>query len=510
MPEVAPGLVAVFDAVGPELALILSACAFFTIAAFSRAPENPDDRKGVRDAWGWIALAAIMLATYFWIPQRHDSLVGDAASLLRLDSLAWFVKGAAFFGGALLVLVGWKRVPLSHAGEYYGSLLCALAGLSFIGMANDLVALFLALELVSIPTYVLLYLSKPDRAGHEATTKYFLLSIFSSAIVLFGLGYLYGMCGSTNLEVIRAALQGRQAAQSPELLMLALVLSIAGLGFRITAVPFHFYAPDVFEGTTPTMASFLSYVPKVAGFAALFRLIAGVVLLPDAAAAHSAGLPSTQIGFVVAILAVLTMFVGNVLALVQSDIRRLFAYSGVAHGGYMLVALSVGQPNPLAVSGAHAVWFYMIAYGAMTIGALAVISCLSDQGRPIRSLDDLRGLYRTQPYLAVTMAIFLFSLIGLPPSAGFLGKLQIFLALVGDRSSTFAILAGIVALNAAIGAWYYLRLLTSIFSPPRDADPPHAGPVNDAPGLVAVGLCAAISLGLFFYPRILLDMLAGI
>jgi NADH-quinone oxidoreductase subunit N len=490
--------------VAPELMLLAGACVFFFASAFARAYlPNRRDREERASAWASCCLAVLLLATALWVPQYSLRADSPAANMIRFDVMAWYVKGLSLAAGGLVTLLSWKRVAPSLGGEYYACLMLAVAGLNFIGMANDLVGLFLALELVSIPTYVLLYLAKSDREGQEATMKYFLLSAFSSAVFVYGVTFLYGICGSTNLDVLRASMMGAEAASMKELLLLAVVLVVAGLSFRITAVPFHFYAPDVFAGTSVPMAAFLSFAPKVAGFAALFRLVAGVMLAPPESLQAGFGPPSLELATMMGVLAAATMFAGNMIALVQTDVRRILAYSGVAHGGYMLLALSVGQPVELAVPAVQAVMFYLTAYGAMTIGAFAVLNAAAPQGSAIETVDELRGLYRRQPVLAAAMALFLFSLIGLPPTAGMMGKLQILLALWSKSSATFWFLAALLAVNAAIAAAYYIRLLIAVFSGADVGD----GAERDIPSWIVVAICAALTLGLFFAPWIVNDAL---
>ena len=397
------------------------------------------------------------------------------ASPVSNSRLALFLKVLALAGGFVLVLTSWNEVSDHLAAEYHACVLLMTAGLCLTGAANDLITLFLALELISIPTYILLYLPRSDQRAEESAMKYFLLSIFSSALLLFGFSYLYGVAGTTNLTALSEALT-RPPAATGGLALTAMVLVTAGLGFKITAVPFHFYAPDVYQGTTPAAAAILAFVPKVAGFAALIRVFGFTIGL--------VGTPEVFVGQMLEgqglkllwILAAVTMTLGNVLALLQNDLKRLLAYSSVAHAGYMLVGLAAapllypGAP----VAGVEAVVFYLVAYGAMTIGAFAVITYLSTPQKPVEMVDDLDGLSVTHPGMALLLVLFLFSLIGMPLTAGFWGKLQLIfgamdvppgLAASGGSQSLlwFIILALITAVNAAIGGWYYLRIAAVMY-----------------------------------------------
>ena len=375
-----------------------------------------------------------------------------------------------------------------------------------------------------MPTYLFLLLPRRDAPAQEATLKYFLLSIFSSAIVLFGMSYLYGATGTTNLSGIHAAFSAAHiqpanpdvAVVKPfltdanPLVAVATVMLIAGLGFRLTAVPFHFYAPDVFQGAPTSAAAMLSFVPKIAGFVALLRLMVPATGAEQAISAWTMTPAATPLLWW---LAVATMFVGNLMALMQSDIRRLLAYSSVSHAGYMMVGLIVGMEhevqkagantNAHSVSGIGAMLFYLAVYGAMTLGTFAVLIAAAHTNKRVETFDDLSGLSRTSPALALLLAVFLFSLAGLPPTAGFLGKLNLFFAAWSQGSveglESYKWLAVILAINAALGAWYYLKIIGVMFL----REPIHRNQqdtVIDTPSLIAAGLCLVGTLGLFFLP----------
>ena len=330
-----------FGYVLPEVVLVATACALFLLAPFQRTAERRST-AGTRHGLGGLSLLALVFAAWLWLDGPPlEPPHGLWAGPFRGDQLAWFVRGLTLIIGAVLVLIGWNQFAAEEAGESHACLLLILAGVNLAAAANDLVGLFLALELVSIPTYVLLYLLRRTSAGQEATLKYFLLSIFSSAVLLYGFSFLYGAAGTTNLEAIREGLVKSAAAPQPVILAVALIAVVAGVGFRVTAVPFHFYAPDVFQGTHAAGAAMLSIVPKLAGFTVLLRLIS---ILPAPAAALGPGIVLSEI-LAPALwwLAVITMCVGNVLALWQTNVRRMLAYSSVAHGGYMLVGLTIAQ-----------------------------------------------------------------------------------------------------------------------------------------------------------------------
>jgi NADH-quinone oxidoreductase subunit N len=282
---------------------------------------------------------------------------------------------------------------------------------------------------------------------------------------------------------------------------IAMAFLVAGLSFRIAAVPFHFYAPDVFQGTTAANAALLSFVPKVVGFVALLRL------LPLSAATDDAGhwLADRETGLLLAALAIATMFVGNLMALRQSHLYRLMAYSSIAHAGYMLIGLTVGNMD-FAVGGSDAVLFYLAAYGLMTIGVFALLGAMSSADNPLQTDADLRGLSRSQPTVALLLAVCLLSLTGLPPTVGFFAKLNLFLAAWSEGTSMGRVLAIIMALNAAIAAWYYLRLVALMFLEP-DTQPATERRTISWSSLLAGVLCTAGTIVLFVAPQWVWDSL---
>jgi NADH-quinone oxidoreductase subunit N len=442
--------------IGPEIILLAATCLLF-LAGPLVVTDAGQAAPGLRHCWGFFSLLSIVVA---WVVWFGGSTVPSQGALFSIDDLAWYTRGLSLSAGIVLALILWNQVDDGHAAEAHACLLAILGGTNLVAAASDLVSLFLALELVSIPTYVILYLSRRDRAGREATVKYFLLSVFSAALVLYGMSWLYGASGTTNLAAIADVVRGTSPDGGVRMLQIAFALLLAGLAFRIAAVPFHFYAPDVFQGTTAANAALLSFVPKVVGFVALLRLIP----LTAAVQSDTGWLPDESARSLLALLAIVTMFVGNLMAMRQKQLYRLMAYSSVAHAGYMLIGLSVGDDGP--ASGTDAVLFYLAAYGLMTIGVFALLSVATNADRRAQFDEDLRGLAQTQFPIALLLAICLFSLTGLPPTAGFLGKLNLFLAAWSDGSRMGRGLAIAMALNAAIAAWYYLRLVTLMFLEP--------------------------------------------
>lgn len=482
--------------------------------------------------WGPVGLLSMAVAAVvlYLLPGSlgvDHQLTAEHPNVVVFDPLAQVSQFLALMVGTLFTgMVFRQQAEDDAAPEFYGLLLTLISGLMVVASANDLILLFLGLELISVPTYILIYLGKRDARCQEAAAKYFLLSILSAAVLLYGLSFLYGMTGSTNLTTIRSVLQQTYGSQPnviapiasvSKLGIVALVLIFAGLGFKLAAVPFHFYAPDVYQGTNSWNAGLLSVVPKIAGLIALIRIVSHTM-------AGYEGFGQT----VALILALVTMTAGNILALLQTNVRRMLAYSGVAHAGYMLVGIAVGfwdSWNPsfrldpvfgLPV-GIQAAIFYLIAYSIVSAGLFAVLVFLARPGKEVEHIEDLTGLWKSQPWLAVAAAIFLFSLAGIPPLPGFWGKLALFggaLSVRGDLSGaipypnpSFVVLAVVGMLNAAIAAVYYLRVVALMFlHDPLSTPQPRGG----RPAMAAVTLCAIATIAFGLQSRPVLTLLRDI
>jgi NADH-quinone oxidoreductase subunit N len=483
----------------PEILLIAVACLQFLIGPFLVTEGRPASRR-VGRAWAVISLMALLGAIGLWY--RFPSFA--SAGVVQSDSLAAFGRGLSILAGIVLVLINWDEIDEALSAEFHGVLLLIVAGVSLTAAANDLIVLFLALELVSIPTYVFLYLPRRAPAGAEATTKYFFLSIVSSAIMLYGFSFLYGAVGSTHLGAIHTALGHFPAAQSPSILLIAAACIVAGLSFRVTAVPFHFYAPDVFQGSHAGAAALLAFIPKVAGFLALYRIIhfenADQVLRTSAESLR------VWCETVFWLMAVASMIIGNVLALLQRDLKRLLAYSSIANAGYMLVGLAAGHQRS-TVGGMPALLFYLVAYGATISGVFGMLVLLKRGDRSVTTIDDLAGLSQTHPAAAAVLMLLLFSLTGLPPTGGFIGKLNLLMAAWSQQTTSAEILAVVLAINAAIAAGYYLRIVAAMYLRPTPAGV-DVRASEQLPAYLGVGLCVVVSVGLFFFPGPLWDVVA--
>jgi NADH-quinone oxidoreductase subunit N len=476
----------------PEILLIAIAVAIYMGSALRETQRG----------WNVVALVGVIAAgCTLAVVQNH---AGGGYALIQ-DNLALFARWLTLALALVYILMSFK--PLYHGGtpELFGSLLLVIAGTMLTAAAADLVLIFVSLELISIPTYILLYLGRRDALQQESATKYFYLSVLSSAVMLYGFSFLYGVAGTTNLQAIHDILS--QTDKLPQgfavFAKLATVLIIAGLSFRLTAVPFHFYAPDVYQGTTHANAALLSVIPKLAGLAILARIVFWA--MPDAE--HIAL-------WIIMTLAVLSMTFGNMLALWQDNLRRLMAYSSIAHAGYLLIGLAVALATGGAASnswdGIGAIMFYLCVYAAATLGAFAVFEHLGRHDRRLEGIDELAGLGRMKPAAAAMLAVFLFSLTGIPPLAGFWGKFQIFgsaLSVDAGANSTgqlhgwFIALAIIGVLNAAVSAAYYLRIVAVMYFRSPLGTPRAEGGLGS---WLAAVLCCLLTLGLSFYPAPLL------
>lgn len=505
MNELAANLLLTAKMLIPELIVLAGGTLLVLWSCFTRS-ESPEARRVVRQR-SLAASAGILLTGLVACLMQNVPAVEPSSAAFVNDAFAEVLRPAGFLVGISVLILMAQQMNSRYPAEQAACLLFIVAGMNFVSCANDLIALFVALELVSIPTYVMLYMARSDTAALEATAKYFLLSIFSSAFVLYGMSILLGSSGSTNFDWLRHSLTEPTGVVSVGMLQVALAMTVAGLSFRIAAVPFHFYAPDVFQGTSTPMAGLLAVIPKVVGIAAMLRLVWSILLGGDLHPAFAT--LASHAPQLLAALAVVTMTVGNMLALLQSDLRRLLAYSSIAHAGYMLVGFAVLPGMSPEFSGAQAVLFYLLIYSTMTLGVFGVLLLLRKNDRPVETINDLDGLASTSPIAALVLAIFLFSLTGLPPTGGFWGKFNLFLAAWSTESPTLRWLAVALAINAAIAGWYYLRLVRRAFLRPSVV------PVTvETPRSLAlagfVGVCAVAMLALFFFPNPLWQLLAQV
>jgi NADH-quinone oxidoreductase subunit N len=392
---------------------------------------------------GWftaIGLVAILVVGVFF-SRPHPEQAMIFGGMLRDDWLAFTFRVLFLFSAAITALLSTGVQGVRQKGEYFALLVIATLGMNLMAAASDLVMLYLAIETTSIPLYVLAGFLKQDDKSTESGLKYFLFGALTSTVMLYGFSLLYGLAGATNLYVL--AEQFRAGAVSAWVLAGAVILVLVGFGFKVSMVPFHFWSPDVYEGAPTPITAFVSTASKAAGFAVLVRVML-------------AAFPAVQAYWVPAlsVLAVLTMTLGNLLALAQKNIKRLLAYSSIAHAGYVLIGLV-----SLSVFGVTSVVFYLAAYMVSNLAAFAVVILFS-RAAGSEEIKDYAGLSRRSPGLALVLLVALLSLAGMPPLAGFVGKVYVFAAAV---ESGLIWLAFVGVINAIIGLYYYLTVLKVVY-----------------------------------------------
>jgi NADH-quinone oxidoreductase subunit N len=470
-----------WHAVAPELVLTLAACAVLVVDLFL-----PDDAK-------WLAMP-LSAAGIFGTLAAVVSLIGaervTLAGSFEVDPFSLLFKGLFCVIGLVILAISFHyfRTGRYYQGEYYFLMLSSLLGGLVIASSRDLISIFIAIELISIPAFVMTGLRKRDAKSNEAALKFFLFGVLSSAVMLYGMSLIYGVTGGrTNLGEINQALSG--SADDP-IVILGVFFVVVGFAFKISAVPFHFWAPDTYEGSPSPVAAFLSTASKIGGFVGLLVLMFRA--FPDVADAWRPAF---------AILATLTMTVGNFIALRQKHIIRLLAYSGIAQSGYVLVAFALIDPGNLEASrqAFQSALIYLAIYGVMDLGAFAAAVAFARRGGTY-FIDDYSGLWQRSPALALLLAGFLVSLAGTPPMAGAWAKLFVFLATIEAGVYWLAVVMGI---NAVVAAWYYLAVVKRMFFDAPEVDEPVEVPslLQVAMGVTALGLVAA-----FIYPRMITEL----
>lgn len=477
----------------PEAVLVVTALVLLGVAVAVDSKRGAPISNGAAIA---IAAAGVVLAALAlcFVPVQAD--VGKSA-LVVIDPLARVFKGVVLGLGLLAVLLVPARREIAQPGEFYALMLFALTGLLLTTGTNHLLFLFVALELASLSLYLLAGFSRSARAA-EASLKYFLFGGVSAAFLLFGLSLIYGFSHAATLGGVASALAGGP----PSALAIAgLVMVVVGLGFKLAAAPFHFWAPDVYQGAPATSVALVAAASKAVGLVVLVRFL----LIGFQAAAGSAAWGGMVAGWSLwlAILAAVSMVFGNVLALAQTSVRRLLAYSAVANTGYLLVAMSAN-----GMTAAGAALFYVIVYGLATLGALAV-SAAVERDRGNDSPAAFAGLIHRSPWQAVALLVFLTSLAGIPPLAGFFGKFALFSAAMAGTaragSSGLTWLVGLAAIMSAISLYYYLSVLKQVFVRDAAEGESSVGFVMSPAHAIAVAVPAIVLVVLGLFPAILLD-----
>ena len=431
---------------------------------------------------GWVSLAVIG-ATLYSLTPFTATRVEVAHGLLAVDNFALFFKAVFLIAAAITVLISIRYLEIEGAspGEYFFLILCATLGMMIMAGGIDLITIFIGLETMAVSFYILAGFIKPSQRSNEAAVKYFLLGAFSLGILLYGMSLMYGLSGTTNLRVMATLFAGQE--RDPRL-VLAVILVVAGVGFKIAAVPFHMWAPDVYEGAPTPVTAFLSVGSKAASFAMLLRIFLE-------------GLPSMSGDWklLFAVLSILTMTVGNVAAVTQSNIKRMLAYSSIAHAGYLLMGVVAGTTR-----GVTATLIYLLVYTFMQLGAFAVVIMLRRADVVGDELKDFSGLHIRNPFAAFAMLLFMLSLGGIPPTAGFMGKFWLFSAAIDAHWYWLAVIG---VLNSAISLYYYIRIVVFMYVKKETMG---SEPVRSAPLTAALAVAVAMTLVIGLYPRLLFEL----
>ena len=474
-------------ALAPELVLALGSLLLVLLVAVRHRGAGDLRLAG----WVTIAVLAATAATLWWL-WAQNAAPASGAGMIALDDFR-LVADALFLGtAALTVLLSFTYLEREQllAPEYFVLIVFATLGMMLMAAGDDLLIIFLGLELMSVAAYVLAGINRRSARAAEGALKYFLLGAFASAFLLYGIALVYGATGTTTLPLVGAAVGALGLAHAP-MLLVGLGLLLVGFGFKVAAVPFHMWAPDVYDGAPTPVTGFMAAGVKAAAFAALLRVL--VEAFGDMAAWHA----------LVWWLAALTMLVGNVVALAQRTVKRMLAYSSVGHAGYLLVAVSAGP-----ALGPAAVLFYLLAYILTTLAAFALLAAKGRNGERDVQIDDLAGLAQRRPALAFALAVCMLSLLGFPGTAGFIGKWYILLAATGAGQEVLAVLLVVATL---ISAGYYLPVIMAMYMKPAPTEDAHAemrlGSLAGA--VVGVAIVALLALGVQPSPLLNLALLSG-
>ncbi|HET6835159.1 MAG TPA: NADH-quinone oxidoreductase subunit N [Acidimicrobiales bacterium] len=458
-----------WHALAPELVMTAVLCIVLVADLFL-----PEDRKAVLPSLAGLGLLAALIPVLTLAVDGADRTMFGGAYVV--DNFALVVKALFLVAGYVTVLQSTNYIAEGDyaEGEYYFLLLSSILGMTVMGSARDLVTIFVALELLSVPAYLLAGWRKRDPKGNEAGAKYYLMGVFATGVLLYGMSLLYGVAGSTKLSDIGAALAG---AESLPAITLAIVFCVAGFGFKVSAVPFHTWAPDTYEGAPTPITAFLSVSSKAAGFVALLQLvIIGFAERTDV------------VRPMMWVLAALSMTIGNVVALRQTNVVRMLAYSGISQAGFMLAPLAVvGQVGDDTLT---SIVTYLVIYAAMNLGAFTVVMAVARKTGSAE-VSSFGGLFDYAPSLAVLMSIFLFSLAGIPPLAGWLAKFVAFRAVIDADTGWAYALAVVMAVNSVIALAYYANIAKEMWmNPAPDGD--------KTPVRVPVSLTAALAITAVF------------
>ena len=464
----------------PELIIVAAACLVLVLD-----PVLPASRK---ELLAWLSLGSLALCIGLTGGQINvlNLRITAFSDLVVVDGYArfWKLLLCGVTGLTILMSLPYLKAERLHLGEYYGFTLLALSGMMVMVSGADLLTIYLGTELMSLSLYVMAGLKRSSPRSLEASAKYFVLGAFSSGLLLYGISLLYGIGGSTRLTAIAAGL-GTRGFDDP-MVLIATILVAVGFAFKLAVVPFHMWTPDVYQGAPTSVTAFMAVASKAASFAAFLRVfIEGL-----------GGLRADWSNLFL-LLCIVTLILGNVVAIVQTNLKRMLAYSSIAHAGYALIGVvaagrSAGESG--GTSGIASVMLYLAFYAFMTLGAFAVIAMFRKGGMEGEEIEDFRGLAKRQPWAAFLMLVFMVSLAGIPPTAGFIGKFYVFMAAV---EAGLAWLAAVALLFAAVSAYYYMRVVMVMYMREPDMTVPDAPELVMSPALSIVLACAVAGVVLF-------------
>ncbi|OEH93329.1 NADH-quinone oxidoreductase subunit NuoN [Bacillus solimangrovi] len=439
-----------WGAMAPEFVILGVATLLSLLDLFM---SKDKDRKKL----AWVGLGGIIIALIFLLGQLNDPVTIILHETYRLDSFAKAFKLIFLVGGAFVFLIAASYEPkegLQDRGEFYYLFLTAMLGAMMMASSADLITLYVGLELLSLSSYILVGLRKKNKQSNEAALKYVINGGISTAITLFGMSYIYGLSGSTNLYEISNQLGGLLTGELQYIASIAFLMMFVGLSFKIAAVPFQMWAPDVYQGAPTPVTAFLSVISKTAGFVIILRLFVVTFIQAPGIGGQLPLIVSMQ--SYLAVIAGVTIIIGNTIALKQHNMKRLFAYSSIAHAGYLIVPFVAFSAFMF-----ESIWFYLIAYLFMNLGAFALLQVMIKQSDS-EDVTAFAGLYERSPWLAILMSIFILSLAGIPGTMGFIGKFNIFVGILTARPSHY-MLAALMMTGTVISYFYYFKIMQQMF-----------------------------------------------
>ena len=471
----------------PELILVITIVAALITDLFLKRSKT--------DVVGWVLGIGLIVVALSIINLRHVPPTTLFLDMIVIDPFSSFIKLVVILSTILIIIASWNNNELNdyRKGEYFTIMGIMVIGLFLMASSIDIIMLYIAIEVVSIMSFILAAYLKLNTRSNEAGLKYVIYGSFSSGVMLYGLSIVYGLAGSTNYFEIQEAISTLDSAANPALIM-ALLMIFAGFGYKISAVPFHFWTPDVYEGSPTTITAYLSVAPKAAGFAMIIRFFHQIFSDGNALAPNLIGATDMPWPEIIGVLAVVTMTLGNLVAIQQESIKRMLAYSSIAHAGYMMLALPV-----ISIDAVEAVMIYLFVYLFMNLGAFFIVITVKNKTGG-ETFDDYRGLGWKMPFVGSVMTLFMLSLTGLPPTAGFVGKLYIFKTLIGAGESFYwLVLAG--GINSVISLYYYFHVVKVMFLEGERNDEIVQPPATMF-GLLIVTAVPSLLLGLYWNPLV--------